>query len=347
MTGHRTLTRRTLLAGAAVTGAALAAPSIVRAQTAELRIGGPGGQEAATRAHLIPAFEKKYNCKVLYDGSQSLPNLQKLQANRANPVFDVVMMDDPILLIAEKEDLIEKLTTSKVPNMGKLVPDAIIRDGNWVNYMWPAISISNYVPEVPSVDSWEMLWADGFEERVLIPHPTTTQAPVTMIMAAHFETGKPLKEAQYDLDAAFKRLATLKLNLLDVFTASAKAATLLEQGEAWMAAGFFTTYTLPRKAAGSPIDLARPKEGSFAMPKGVAKVKGAASPELADAWIDECLGLEFQKVWMTEFFGAPTNAEARTDPALIPSKDLVAIDWGFFSEKLQETTDRFDREIVG
>ena len=347
MTRRQGITRRKMLAGSAVTsGVMLAAPSIVKASTNELHIGGPGGQEAATREFLIPLFEEKYNCRVFYDGSQSLPNLQKLRANRENPVFDVVMMDDPILLIAEDEELIQRLDPAEIPHMSKLVPDAIIRDGNWVNYMWPAIAIAHYLPEVSDVESWEMLWEPGLDERVLIPHPTTTQAPVTMIMAAHFETGKPFREAQYDLDAAFRKLAEMRPNLLDVFTASARAAPLLEQGEAWLAAGFFTTYTLGRKAAGSPIDLSRPREGSFAMPKGVAKVRNASNPELANAWIDECLALEFQKVWMDVFFGAPTNVEAPVDPSLVPASEMIPIDWGFFSERLNETIDRFDREIV-
>jgi putative spermidine/putrescine transport system substrate-binding protein len=122
---------------------------------------------------------------------------------------------------------------------------------------------------------------------------------------------------------------------------------LLEQGECWAAAGFFTSGTFPRKMAGAPIDLARPKEGSFAMPKSIAKVRNAASPELADAWIDACLGLEFQTIWQRELYGAPTNTTVPVDPQLIAVKDLLVIDWAFYSDKLKETSDRFDREIVG
>lgn len=347
MSAFASLTRRRILKGAAIAGSTLAFPNIIRASPKELKIGGPGGQEAATKQYLIPMFEEKYSCKVSYSGSQSLPNLQKLQANRENPVFDVVMMDDPILLIAQEDGLLEKLPLASIPNMSKLVPGAVNKDEVWVNYMWPSISIANFVPKVPAVESWQMLWDSAYKERVLIPHPTTTEAPTVIIMAAHFETGKPPSEAQYDLDAAFKRLKELKPNLLDVYVASTKVAPLIEQGEAWLAGGFFSTYTMPRIKAGAPLGLARPKEGSFALPKGIAKVKGAANPELADAWINEAIGLDFQKVWMEQFYGAPTNVDAPINDSVLPAKDLIAIDWAFFSKNLKEMTERFDREIAG
>src|SRR5262249_12427545 len=48
---------------------------------------------------------------------------------------------------------------------------------------------------------------------------------------------KPLKEAQFQTDAAFKKLRALKPNLLTVYTQMPQAFNLLEQGEAWMIGG--------------------------------------------------------------------------------------------------------------
>jgi len=74
-------------------------------------------------------------------------------------------------------------------------------------------------------------------------------------------TGKPYKEAQYEIDAAFKKVKSLKPNLLNVYTNAPQAINLMEQGEAWMIAGQFSAYTLIRKADGSPVDLAVPVDG--------------------------------------------------------------------------------------
>ena len=343
----RRVSRRDAIKAAAAGAAALGFPAIVRSQPRQIVIGGPGGQLAQTQKYLIPVFEKQHNCKVLYDGGQTLVNAKKVQASPSRPPFDVVMMDEPGTIILSKANLLEPLKASQVKNLSRLTPSAIVKDGVWAVYYIPAIAIGyNSRSLKEGVDSWNDLWNPKLKERVMIPHPKTTQGAHMLAMAAHLETGKPLKDAQYDLDAAFRKLRAIRSNLLQTYLASAQASILLEKGEAWAAAGFFSTYVLGRKAVGVPIDMARPKEGSFALPKVIAKVKNAANPELADAWIDACLSEEFQKVWMQEFYGSPTNVNVAVDPSLLPAKDLLFIDSEWYTARINETSDRFDREMT-
>jgi putative spermidine/putrescine transport system substrate-binding protein len=342
-------TRRRILKAGVAGAMIVGSPGIIRAAAREVTIGGPSGpQETATRQFIIPGFEKAYDCKVRYDANLSLPNLMKLQANRNSPPFDVIMMDEAIVLLAAQDNLLTPVTAAVVPNMANLAADSIMRDGLWLTYMCPAVSVAYNTRYLKSgVPSWLTLWDAGLRERVMIPHPKTTQAPCVIAMAAHFETGKPIKEAQYDLDSGFRKLKQMKPNLLQAYIASAEAMPLLEQGESWAAAGFFTSNTLPRKIVGAPIEFARPKEGSFAFPKGAGKVKNSPSPELADAWLDWCLTPDIQMVWQRELFGAPTNVKVPVVPDLIATKDLLAIDWAWHSQRINETSDRFDREIIG
>ncbi len=97
-------------------------------------------------------------------------------------------------------------------------------------------------------------------------------------MAAFLATGKPMPEAQKDIDAAFKKLVTIKPNLLTAYTQMPQAYNLLEQGEGFMISSAISQVALERKAAGAPVDIAVPKEGIFAMPSGVALVKGGPQP---------------------------------------------------------------------
>jgi putative spermidine/putrescine transport system substrate-binding protein len=346
---NSSITRRKVLIASAVSALGGVSPTIVRAQSREVTVAGASGpQETAMRKSVIPGFEKAHNCRVRYDANLSLPNLAKLRADRNNPPFDVVLMDEAIILLAGQEDLLTPVKQANIPNMAKLAPNAILRDGLWVTIMNPSVSIAYNTRVVKQgVSSWLDLWDASLRERVLIPHPKTTQAPCLIAMAAHLETGKPLNEAQYDLDAGFKKLKQIKPNLLQAFIASAEAMPLLEQGEAWVAAGFFTSNTLPRKAAGAPVELARPKEGSFAFPRSAGKVKNSPSPELADAWIDWCLTPDIQMVFQREFYGAPTNTIVPVDPSLVATQDLLHVDWAWYSARLNEISDRFDREIVG
>jgi len=92
------------------------------------------------------------------------------------------------------------------------------------------------------------------------PRSRTPRGSPSFFLAAHLETGKPLKEAQYQPEAAFKRIKALKPNLLTVYTQMPQAFNLLEQGEAWMIGGALSSYALLRKGQGAPIDLSTPKE---------------------------------------------------------------------------------------
>ena len=84
------------------------------------------------------SFEDKYKCKVTFEGTRSLVNLEKMQKNKDKPYLSVVLMDDPVMIMAVQEGLLEKLTTATIPNLAKTRPSAIHMDGMWANCTPPA-----------------------------------------------------------------------------------------------------------------------------------------------------------------------------------------------------------------
>ena len=83
------LSRRSVLkAGGALVGA-VAMPAIVRADPKEIVVGGPAGAAKYFNGDLFPVLEKKLDIKILYEGSNSLTNLQKMQADKAAPKMSV------------------------------------------------------------------------------------------------------------------------------------------------------------------------------------------------------------------------------------------------------------------
>src|SRR3982074_220033 len=311
-------TRRGLLKASAALAATISMPALVRAATKEIVIGGPAGAAKYFNADLFPVLEKKLDVKVLYEGTNSLTNLQKMQADKAAPKISVVIMDDPVMLPAAAEGLITPMSASAIPNLGKLVDGAVHQDGMWANYQkpWAGIAYSTKRMKTPPA-SWTELWDPRFAGKVIVPSLSNTEGFWTLLVAAHLETGKPYKEAQYEIDAAFKKVKSLKPNLLNVYTNAPQAINLMEQGEAWMIAGQFSAYTLIRKADGSPVDLAVPADGGFAMPSGIAHVRGA-----------------------------PTN-KATPKPAEFPdSASLFAPDWAFFAKERAGWVDRWAKEMT-
>ena len=160
MPGSRKITRRTAVGGIGI-GAlgVVAAPSILKAQTKEIVVGGAASHKPWVESTVQPFFEQKYNCKIVYEGTRSLVNLEKMQKNKDKQYLSVVQMDDPVMILAVKEGLLEKLTADKVPNLANLRPGAIHMDGMWANYVVPWQGIAYNTKALPNgVASWSEVW---------------------------------------------------------------------------------------------------------------------------------------------------------------------------------------------
>lgn len=344
------LSRRALLTsgGAALGAAVIGAPALVRAQAKEIVLGGPAGAAKYFSANIFPLVEKSLGVKVLYEGTNSLTNLQKMQADKAAPKMSVVIMDDPVMLPAADAGLITPMKTSAIPNLAKLAPDCVHRDGLWANYQkpWVGIAYSTKRMKAGPTGGWAELWDAKYKEKIIIPSLQNTEGFWNLLVAAHLETGKPFKEAQYDIDAGFRKLKSLKPNLLNVYTNAPQAINLLEQGEAWMIGGQFSAYTLIRKDEGSPVDLAVPTNGGFSMPSGIAKVAGGPSGDLADALIDAFLSPALQTVLATKAFVTPTNVATPTPAGFPDAATLFAPDWAFIAKNRAAWVDRWVKEMA-
>ena len=318
------LTRRRVFAAAGV----LAAPALVRAQTKDVVVGGAAGMAGYMKEFVFPVIEKKHNLKVVFDGTRSLVNLEKLRADRAAPKMSVVLMDDPIMMLAWNEGLLAKLTPAAIPGVSAIKPAAVHLDGAWVNYQLPWAGVAfNRKARPGGVPSYAELWAPANKGKVVLPSLQNTEGLWTLLVAAAMETGKPYAQAQYEMEAGFKRMALLKPNVLTVYTNQPQAENLLESGEAALMAGQFSSYTLIRAAAGAPVDLAAPKEGVFAMPSGICKVKGAPNEAGANAFIDAFLSPDIQRILVEKSFVLPTNPAVKLPAGFIDPGEAFAPDW--------------------
>ena len=343
-----TFSRRHLLAGtAAGTVAALGGfPSIVRAQAKEIVIGGAANFAPWMNGTVAQAFEAKYKTKIVYEGSRSLVNLEKMQKNKDKPYLSVVMMDDPVMILAVKEGLLDKLTAAKVPNFAKIRPDAIHMDGMWANYLQPWQGIAYNVKALKDgVPIWAETYDPKFKGRLIIPSLQNTEGLANLVIAAHLETGKPMDKAQYEIDAAFKKIKTLKPNLLTVYTQIPQALNLLETGEGWAMASLFSSVVVPKEKEGA-IKMSVPKEGIFVGPAGVCLVKGGPNQEMALALIDMLLSAEMQDRLQPETFAFPSNTAAKPPLGIGGDVKVHNLDWEFVAKERDGWVKRWDREMA-
>lgn len=339
-----TLSRRMFLKSTAIGAAGvLAAPSLLRASTTELVIGCAGSHTAWMEQIVVPHMKATIGADILFEGTKSSVNLEKMSSNRDKPYLSVVQMDDPVMIQAVEEGLLTPIKASAVPNLSALRAGAVHMDGMWANYVQPWAGIAyNTAMKPAGVPSWADLWTPEAKGKVIIPSLQNTEGMWTLFAAAMLATGKPFDEAQHDIDAAFDKLAELKPNVLTTYSVMSQAFNLLEQGEISMLSGNFSSYTLPRKAQGVPVDLAAPKEGIFAMPSGICLVKGGPNPELAEAYVNEMLGAELQAAVADFAQSVPANTTVKAG-AIVPEGIAIhSPDWGFVAANRRAWIERFD-----
>jgi putative spermidine/putrescine transport system substrate-binding protein len=340
------LSRRTLLKAGAGASALIAMPAIVRAQSKELVIGGAASHKPWVESIVVPAFEKKHNCKVIFEGTRSLVNLEKMKKNKGNQYMSVVQMDDPVMILAVQEGLLDPLTPAKASNLADLVPGSVHMDGMWANYLQPWLGIAfNKTAIKAAPASWAEMYDAKHKGRIIIPSLQNTEG-LPALFVAGLLAGGSMEAVQKDTDAGFRKLASLKPNLLTIYTQQPQAYNLLEQGEAHMIGPAMSSYALERKAAGAPIDLAAPKEGVFAMPSGIAVIKGAPQPELAFAYVNEMLGAEFQVRLAGPTFSLATNRAVPKPEGLGADVKIHQIDWANVAAQRNGWINRWDREMA-
>lgn len=342
-----TVNRRRLLAAAGAATAALAAPRVLRAQGKEVVVGGAASHKNFVETVIAPVVEKNLNCKVVFEGSRSLVNLEKMQKNKDKQYLSVVMMDDPVMIPAVAEGLLEKLTAAKVPNLTMLKPGTVHMDGMWCNYLQPWLGIA-YNPKALKAApvSWADIYDPKYKGRIILPSLQNTEGLANLFMAAQLATGKPMAEAQKDIDVGFKKLVTIKPNLLTAYTQMPQAYNLLEQGEGFMISSAISQVALERKASGAPVDIAVPKEGIFAMPSGVALVKGGPQPELAAGYINEMIGPEVQARLSAVTFSLPTNKDTPVPVGMPTGVTIHGVDWQFVAANRADWVKRWDRDMA-
>ena len=122
---------------------------------------------------VIDEFETRYNIKVNYLTFSTNEELYAKIKNGAGD-YDVIIPSDYMISRMIKEDMLEKLDFSNIPNREKLMDNFKTFDydptGEYsVPYTWGTVGIlynSKYVTE--PVDSWDILWDEKYKDKILM-----------------------------------------------------------------------------------------------------------------------------------------------------------------------------------
>lgn len=342
-----TLSRRSFGLGLAAAG--LAAPALISRSSAAgtLVVAASPNSADPFRQLFTPIMAEKGTSLVISPAktAQQIAKLLAAKHSSVAPPFDVITLSPGDAVVAQENDLIVPIDSTKLKNWDKLSPDS---QGKW----GPTITVEfcgiGYNPDmVPKPTGYK----DLFENSAYAGKVSWVGFMDNTAVQAYSEIAKIYGSGPFDMEAVFKLFREKKDFIGPIVEGTAQQMTMLQQGEigAFMAA---TGNVARMKTLGVNCEFASPDTGCPAVPVFWALAKGAVNPEAAYEYIDAGISKEAQSVLMmppTEF--VPTNRDVPLSPelaAFITPEQLekfVYLDWSVVAKNREAWAKEFDRII--
>lgn len=255
--------------------------------------------------YLYEPFKARCGCDVVVETGNNADRIAKLDAHRANPVVDLVLLSDFGMLEAAQKGLIAPLDYSKLKNYGQIYDFAKNPvGGNFaVGYTIYSVGLVYRSDKIKSLTSWKDLWRDDLKGRISLPDVSTTQGPLMLQMADLAWDGK-----SEDFATGMQKITAIKNNVVTFSKNSAQLSSLFAQDEVWAAPVARFTWSQLQKT-GMPLKWVIPAEGQAAGMNVMGIVKQSKNADLAYQLIDFWLSKEVQAALATELVDSPVNRQ--------------------------------------
>jgi putative spermidine/putrescine transport system substrate-binding protein len=335
-------TRRLLL------GAALAAPAVAAAQSAEIVVGTWGGDYAALLASEIeqPLLRPR-GITVQQDVGTPAARKTKLIAERASrrASMDVVCLGDADTHAMGQLGLLEELTPEKVPNLAKVIP--ALR----MPFTLPHIySVRTILTNPGRISPAPTRYADLFEERFRRQIGFSDLLFTHMTESAAIAAGGDERNHQpgYAKLLEWKRLGARVYPSNEALAAALKSeevsATIMWLGRAYM-----------WKQAGIPVVATIPAEGATPYISCACVPRNARNKDAAFAYLNAMLDPRAALGFAERMGFLPTTTEAALPERLQREIGLTAAqqaklrtqDFDYLAQTNSQTLDFWNREFKG
>jgi putative spermidine/putrescine transport system substrate-binding protein len=315
-----------------------------------LTVAGYGGSfEQTMRKEVIPDFEKAHKVKVEYVAGNSTDTLAKLQAQKANQVIDVAIVDDGPMYQAIQLGFCGKI--AGLPG-DDLYPSARFKDDKAVAIGLVATGLM-YNTKVfkekgwAAPTSWNDLKDPKYRKTIVIPPINNTYGLYTLVMFARLNGG-----GERDIEPGFKVMkADVNPNVLAYEPSPGKMTELFESGQGLLAvwgSGRVQSFA----NTGFPVDFVYPKEGAVTLLASACPVARANASPLASQFIEAMLQPKLQLILLKDYGYGPVNKKVEVPPELArmaPVGDraakLINPDWDTINAHRDEWTKRWNREV--
>jgi len=248
---------------------------------------------------------------------------------------------------------LNEISDSGVPNRKNLRPDLLnsqVDPGRkkTAPYMTGMVGLAyNKAATKRDIATIDDLWDPAFKEHVAIEKVPATYGVDTLIMAARLAGGD-----EHDIEPGFKKLRELKPNLGAIYTNSSQCQQLFQQGGTWIAP-WYSGRVASTARSGVPVKAASTKEGEPVYLTMLCPLKGRYNPWVAK-FMEMHLSPEVQQAFAREFASGPSRTDVKLEPDIAKNvpygqeqvSRLIQFDWDKIIPRLDEWTQRFNREIA-
>jgi putative spermidine/putrescine transport system substrate-binding protein len=330
--------------------ASLAAAGSAHAE--DIYVGSYGGStETVFKQKLIPAYEKLTGNKVIYVPGNSTDTLAKLQAEKSNPQYDVVLIDDGPMEQAIQYGFCGDVEPA--PVYGDLYPLARIAGNKALNlgvvatglfYNEQAFKKAGW----PAPTSWSDLADKKYRNKLVIPPISNGYGLQTLLMFAELRGGGP-----GNIDPGFNALIRdVGPNVLAWEPSPGKMAELFQNGDA-MIGVWGSGRVKALNDTGFPVKFVYPKEGAFALFTAVCPVAKKQPKAGAQKFVQFLFSPESQAALADSQAWGPMNSKVRLDPKVAKQvpygpeqiAQLKSVDYKIVNMKRAEWTNRWNRTV--
>ena len=153
--------------------------------------------------------------------------------------------------------------------------------------------------------SWDDLWKPEYKGHVVLPDINACCGHLLMLKLAAMNGGGIDK-----VDPGFKKLATLKPNVLTFWSSHDQMANMLNNGDAWIGV-WASDRAGTQVLQGAPVGLAYPQDGTVLFGNGIGMVKGTKHKALAEKYVNFALDAAQQTNFHANAVLGPTNKNVK------------------------------------
>ncbi|MCU0906100.1 MAG: extracellular solute-binding protein [Rhodobacteraceae bacterium] len=346
------LKRRTVLGGL-MGAAALAAPSVLRAQTRELVMIGYGNEQDQPLMRAGEILSSRHpGVTLTIIGGLTTEALAQIRAARGNSPYDMAVMGSPAIVNALAEEVLEPMDLSRIPNAAgiadRFLPLAY-QTGCPITFEGIGIAYNKDVITTPPA-TWQDLWNPAFAGRVGMVRPQSNLG--LGVLAATAEAfGRP----QTDMTFALEKW--MELSPL-VGRSPPLLQQMLERGEIDITPLWHVNTALAA-AAGLPVGYVKVQgPGPLMLPSNVVHFVNTAdgTRDLVHEFADIMLSAELQQLAGSApyYFGTVVEGIETSEAAApyVPTTEaernaMGSLAWTDIAPLRGQTVDAFDRMFAG